>query len=572
MRRFSVPNFLGLLAGAALALGGCGPRRTDPVRSGWTRGLPLAVAEVVGTPSLAATPQARWAAWAERVGGGTRLVVAQVDPDTARVTQTEVPVPAGEPHAPRLVSFEGSLLLLYLGGVGGLHAQPLGPDGSSRENPVSIVPPELEPTSYDVLVTPAGLAVAWASEKAGVQVLRLDFTLRPAGPPRNLAPEGLSPVLALDEEGNLHAAWVTNPGLGRQDLRYARLSPDLAELTGPWTLGTCTGGLGAVFSSPALSLDEGWVYGMLSVDYRGGPQAGTLETHLLAARRGTPEDRRTSLLALPGASPEAFEAIADGLRFEPMGPDWGNTYIRAWGGYSYVHSPALAMVSVKLPYGRRAELQPAVVLLSEGQVAGWNPIASTGGLSRYGTLARSPEGWHALWLDMYSTSEQQVLYAGTAPGEAMWLNRFEWGDLGHLLLTFFSGLLAGFAAIPMFLLAAVPGLLLVAGHYVLGGEGDLRLWSGKVLFIVAASAYGLSKMAFTEMLVPQFPFAAWMSPRLAHVLAGVAPWAFLAAALAAVTRYWKRSDEPALLFAYGLLVGVDLLLSVLLIGPALGGA
>lgn len=571
MRRLPVPGLLGLLAGAAVALGGCGPRRTDPVRSGWTRGLPLAVVDVVDTPSLAATPQARWAAWTERAGGGTRLVVAQLDPDGAKVTRTEVPVPAGESHTPRLVSLEGTLLLLYLGG-GGLHAQPLGPDGSPRGEPVSIVPPELEPTSYDVVATPAGLAVAWTSERAGVQVLRLDSALRPAGPPRDLAPEGLSPVLALDEAENLHVAWVTSPGLGRRDLRYAQLSPDLAELSGPWTLGTCTGGLGAVFSSPALSLDEGWVYGMLSVDYRGGPQAGTLETHLFAARRGNPEDRRISLLALPGAPPAAFEAVAHGLRFEPLGPDWVNTYVRAWGGYSYVHSPALAMVSVKLPYGRKAELQPAVVLLSEGQVAGWSPIASTGGLSRYGTLARSPEGWHALWLDMYSKSEQQVLYASTAPGEARWLNRFEWGDLGHLLLTFFSGLLAGFAAIPMFLLAAVPGLLLVAGHYVLGGEGDLRSWSGKVLFIVAASAYGLLKVALTEMLVPQFPFAAWMTPRLAYLLARVAPWAFLAAALAAVRRYWKRSDEPALLFAYGLLVGVDLLPSLLLIGPALGGA
>ncbi|QAA76131.1 MAG: hypothetical protein BIP78_0365 [Candidatus Bipolaricaulis sibiricus] len=576
-RRCLRPLLIAVLLGQlTLSLTGCTDRKTDPVRSGWSRGLPVATTNLRDAPAAAWTSAGRWVAWTSTAGDRARLTLTRVSPGGDVVV---VPLDLGQEsaRAPRLVAAPDGLILFFLGsaatGRGTLLVQRLSHDGIPVGPSARLGQQGEGVSAYCVASADRTTLVAWASRESGVRITALGEDPAVADPGRPVAQSGDSPTLAVDEEGAAHLAWIYEPALGRREVLYARISSDLSQIEGPWVLGVATGGLGAIFSPPILLLDADWIYAFLTIEYRSGPKAGTTETYAFAAPRQNPELVRPFVVALPDLTPEGHACCLEGAPFGSVSTALaGNTSVRTLGGDPKARQHAVLLASAKLPVGRRVEFQPVLVFLHGGEVSGWSPIASTPDSAIAGVVIQSPEGWHAVWLDMRATNEYRVLYATTAPSEARRINRFDASDLAYVVVTILSGLLAGLAAIPLFLLAAIPGLLLTAGHYVFGGEGDLRSFTGKLLLGLSASVYSMTKLMFTAGMVPSLPFAIWLPPALARLLATAAPILFLAGGVGAVAVYWRRSDQPGLLPAYGLFVGTDLILSLLLVGPALAGA
>lgn len=566
-----------LVGGLIIAIAGCEPRRTDPVRSGWSRGLPLAAAEFGDRPALAVSAAARWVVWGDAVDGEPGLMAGRIGDDGVLVGVSPVGIPAHYPHSPRLFLQKGELILFLLfrteAGIDRLAVQRLSEEGRPVGGLIPVSPDDHDVASYAVTQTPGGFVAVWGEGERGLYSQVIPVDLQPNGPPQLLAPAGRNPAIAQDQSGSVHAVWLVSPAPGVAELHYGVIASDGSTSLDSRYLGRVTGGLGALFLPPALTVAQGWAYAALSVDYRGGLQAGTVETHVFAVPPEGAGEVRKLPMYVPPLLPESYADLGVGLRMDPVAAEQGpGTSVRAIGGYSRELGVGIIVVAAKLSSLRREEYQPALVFLEDGREMGWSPLAITNGSPVAVELTQSACGWHVAWVDMHASGDYTVLYASTSPAERAVLDRFSSADLVHVLLTVLSGLAAGLAAIPLFLLAAVPGIVVIAGHYILGGEGDLRGGRSKILLAMGLVPYVVLKLLFISGLVARFPFEEWLAPSVGRALSIALPAAFLGGGLLATGLYWRRSQEPGLLPAYAVFVGVDILLSLVLVGASLAGA
>ncbi|MCR4392631.1 MAG: hypothetical protein NUV94_07755 [Candidatus Acetothermia bacterium] len=560
------------------ALSGCAPRKSDPIRSGWSRGLPVAETEVGEAPTLAIAPTGRWLVWTGQADGDTTFFLSRVDPMGHVTAPSPIPLALDYPHAPRLFATPNGFSLFFLArtapGRYRIFVQPLDAHGAPTGAAIPVSPAEQGVDAYAVGTTLTGFMLVWNAVDAGEWAQALDEEGIPLGPPLHLAERGGAPALAVDGDGWTHVIWLSTPGYERRELMYAKLSADAALAMPPCPLWGGNVSLGAVFSAPTVALDTRWLYALVSVEYRSGLKQGATETHVVAAPLAAPDRAEPFLLSLPEEFPEEYPYSWEGLPLVPLPPQGAH---RATDTHTPVAFPgqrdhALVAVGVKVSDGRRSEVQPAVVALKDGAIVGWCPLANTTGWSISPQLRPSPDGWHAVWSDMHGYGAYRIYYATTAPAERAVLNRVEMADVLHMLLTVLSGFVSGLTMIPLFLMAAVPGLLLVVGHYVFGGEGDLHTWTARILLVLGLSPYVLLKILFTAGLVPTMPFAAWFSSGLARSLALSLPFGLLLVDGGALALYWRRSQEPGLLPAWALFVGVDIALTLLVVGPLIAGA
>jgi hypothetical protein len=141
-----------------------------------------------------------------------------------------------------------------------------------------------------------------------------------------------------------------------------------------------------------------------------------------------------------------------------------------------------------------------------------------------------------------------------------------------MVLIALSGIVSGIAFVPLFLMAAVPGLLLIVGHYVFGGLGNLNTWQMKTLLVVGLLPYAFLKVLLTAGVMPQVPFSQWMASELSQILTTGLPFAFLGVDALVLLVYLRHAQEPGLLPAWALFVGMDIALTVIVLGPLFGGA
>ncbi|HEU68118.1 MAG TPA: hypothetical protein ENN53_02695 [Candidatus Acetothermia bacterium] len=488
-----------------------------------------------------------------------------------------IALPVDYPHAPHLFSHGDELILFFLfrtgSGADCLGVQRLSGEGTLLGSLIPLSSEGEDVESYTVVKTEEGYVAAWESGGLELHLQAIPERLEPRPPPVSVASLGRAPALAVDRSGSVHAVWLVSPAPGIAEVYYSRMAPGDSAALAPRYLGKVTGGLGALFLNPALTLDHHWVYAVLSVDYRSGLQAGTVETHVFVVPLdGAAQVRKVSLY-VPPLLPESFSNLGSGLLMAPVAEAPGpGTSVRAISGYPVEHDVGVIAVAAKLSSFRKEEFQPVLVFFQDGREVGWCPVAVTNGSPAAAELVQSASGWHIAWLDMHASGDYSVLYATTSPAERTVLDRFSSADLAYVILTVLSGLAAGLASIPLFLLAAVPGLVVIAGHYILGGEGDLRVGRSKVLLALGVVPYAVLKLMFISGLMARFPFEEWLAPSVARALSTALPVAFLGGGLLAAGLYWRRSPEPGLLPAYAVFVGVDILLSLVLVGASLAGA
>ncbi|MCK4411130.1 hypothetical protein KAV67_02495, partial [Candidatus Bipolaricaulota bacterium] len=73
-------------------------------------------------------------------------------------------------------------------------------------------------------------------------------------------------------------------------------------------------------------------------------------------------------------------------------------------------------------------------------------------------------------------------------------------------------------------------------------------------------------------VMPQVPFSQWMPSELSHTLTVGLPFAFLGVDTLVLLVYLWRAEEPGLLPSWALFIGMDIALTVIVLGPLFGGA
>jgi hypothetical protein len=452
--------------------------------------------------------------------------------------------------------------------------QSLDSEGTLVGDPVPISPFEQRLEAYDVVACQRGFWAFWNVAEGGLWAQALGDHAIPQGSAILLHKLGGPPSALVDQARRLHAVWLATPNPNRRTLMYATFpDEDLTEVPvlNLWETGAS---IGSIFSPPALALEENWVYAFISVEHRSGLKQGSSETYVTTFPIDSAAQTQTFLLSLPDRIPEDYTCCTEGLSLAPLPPEGAP---RPTDTFSPTTIPgqcryALVSVGVKMGSIEGGEIQPALVVFHEGKLVGWSPIAKTNGLSLFPQARRSPDGWHALWLDMLGYGDYRAYYASTAPGERSSLDRLVPADVLNMVLIALSGIVSGIAFVPLFLMAAVPGLVLIVGHYIFGGLGNLNTWRMKTLLVVGLLPYAFLKVLLTAGVMPQVPFSQWMASELSQILTIGLPFAFLGVDALVLLVYLRRAQEPGLLPAWALFVGMDIVLTVMVLGPLFGGA
>ena len=530
-------------------------------------------------PTIAVSGEKRWLVCSGRADGNTALLLGQVDAQGKVTSPIPLPITLSRPHAPRLFSTANGLCLFFLArdvaGNNRLFMQSLDSEGTPVGDPVPISPFEQRLEVYDVVTCQRGFWAFWNVVDGGLwaQALRDDHAI-PQGSAILLHELGGPPSALVDQAGRLHAVWLATPDQNRRSLMYATFPDgDLTEVPvlNLWETGAS---IGSTFASPALALEEDWVYAFISVEHRSGLKQGSSETYVTTFPIDSAAQTQTFLLSLPDRIPEDYTCCTEGLSLAPLPPEGARrptdtlspTTVPGQRGY------ALVGVGVKMGSIEGGDIQPALVVFHEGNLMGWSPIAKTNGLSLFPQARQSRDGWHALWLDMLGYGEYRAYYASTAPGERASLDRLVPADVLNMLLIALSGIVSSIAFVPLFLMAAVPGLFLIAGHYMFGGLGNLNTWRMKTLLMVGLLPYAFLKVLLTAGVMPQVPFSQWMPSGLSHTLTVGLPFAFLGVDTLVLLVYLWRAEEPGLLPGWALFIGMDIALTVIVLGPLFGGA
>ena len=547
--------------------------RTPPIPGCFSRGLAVAELNQRETPAILAWDNATWLVWSAAEGGTLVPLLGRVEP-SGKLGDPKAILLSGDilyAGAPQLVATEGGPWLLFLAREATdaprrLYTVPLGPEGEVLSSPH-----QLEPDSGAGIRSYFSLAKAgeiWiAAEDVAGALWLFHMDAATAEVDTWYLGRGEAPVLAVGK--GLHLVWAAETG-GLYRLMYSQLaregpSPPV-ELKG-FSLAT-----GTIPSPPALALGADWVYAAVGFEYRGGELAGTAEVWICAFPQGHPQECTSYSLRLPGVAPDQYPLRAAGLCLAPLPPQATvrptNLYLPR--GAPETEGYALLTLGAKLYQGNSSQVQPVLVALAGGQPVAWAPIAASRDFSYATVLDRSSRGWHAAWLDMLGYGEYRIYYAATPAEEREALDRVGWDDVAYFLGTAASGIVGGLALIPLFLMASVPGLVLIFFHYVIGGEESLRYRWPKFLLALSLLPYLILKLALAGMF-GGMPFAQWLSQPVASAAARVIPFVPVMLGTAALFLYIRRSAEPTVFPAWATFVVSDLLFTVIIVGPAFAG-
>ena len=589
MRERASPGGLFRLAGLVtlavllLIAAGClaEPRKTPPVRSGWSRGLLLGHSSLPEPPAFLVTDELVYAAWNEKTGEGSTLRLVALDRQANPVQDLLLALGLNFPHSPVLSSLQGKPTLFFLARPSGesldtLYALHLTGDGRPAGRPEPVTPAEMDVESFAVALLEHGWFAVWEVKGEPYSALYcalLDEQAHILEDPFPLAEWGERPVAYTDADGVVHVAWMQREAQGRLRIFYTETAEPPPSPTGAVQIAKYVMGLGGAARSLALGLDASHVYLFWDVEYRGGPRQGSAETRVAVFPRGKPAESREFNLSLPESFPEFYPEGE--FPFIPLPPEGARYYS------SYVLSPWPAPgegeilylgISVKTWRRGKGYVQPAVVAMQEGEHRGFQVAAATKGLSLYPRLLfDSRRHGHLLWSDMRAYGQYAMYYASTVPETRAVLDRITPDDVGRIAADFVLGALGGLSLIPLLIVAAFPALILVSGYHVFGGEGDLSEPWPRVMLVVSLVAYLAFKLLLSSPFISTVPFSTWLPQKALGPATLALAGLVLALDALALALYWRRSARPVLLIAWAVFVLCDALLTAIFYGPALVG-
>jgi hypothetical protein len=231
----------------------------------------------------------------------------------------------------------------------------------------------------------------------------------------------------------------------------------------------------------------------------------------------------------------------------------------------------MAMAAIAgLSFGYNEFIVPALVLLKDGQLAGYQVMAYNLGYNARPSVTADKSGrLYAAWLTGSTGAGFRIYYtAATAPARAS-LDAKDLTDLLVGITVTAWRMVGGLALLPFLPLIMVPMLLIVVGYTMSGGNELLAERRTYVVMVIACLAYWLAKEFLLGSVLAE--------PVIAQGLEGwsraAVIWAIqLAIAAVAAWITWrqiatKRTDS--VFWASIIFVACDMLSTMLVAGPTL---
>jgi hypothetical protein len=216
-------------------------------------------------------------------------------------------------------------------------------------------------------------------------------------------------------------------------------------------------------------------------------------------------------------------------------------------------------------------MMPIVLTLwAKGQMKGYQIVGQTRSISQKPVIrVDARNDLHLAWVDAAGFGVYDVYYAGTAAEARSALNRVTPQDVLSGTVEFFWGVVESLSFFPIVILWAILPLMLISIYTFIRAEGDLtyrgsRIMLGIAIFIYMAFKYLLKPTWLTALpLLGVLPagladISAYGVPLLVSGLAGVVTWLCV-----------RRRDAVSLLPVFGLFVGADALLTLLIYVPGM---
>jgi hypothetical protein len=564
--------------------------RSDAPTGDWSRGILLGESSVKQSVALEVDGEMNvHMAWTEAPSESTRAVrYARLDPQGRVTLLRTLTEDLTYPRQPQLlVDRNGRVHVALLSkseDAMSIHHTRLDATG----NPATftrLTDGARDVTTFQMFITTEGEAnLIWSTdpddEHAGIYLAALTDSGLEAE--RIILPEAMDPHVLMAQDplsGKIasHMVWTYRSGFSAREIHYAEL--DGAELTptGGQRLATFEYAESATYQPPVIGIESERVYVLWSVQNLGGGLTPTAaDTYYVSFPVGQPELQDPQDIKLPTDHRPQYEDRSASYGYERLAPIPDQVY-----STDFINAPAVisswgdelpAAVSVIIESPSKQFMQLAMVVLEDGEVAGYQLANETSNASVRPTFEADTEGdLHLAWLDAAGFGSYNVYYATTAPAAKEWLDRTTVEDIGTQAADLAWGVLSAIGFLPLTLMWNAPALVSLVLFYLFARQELLDELGAKIALAVSCVVYlGVKTLFLPGLLSAGTPFVYLVSQEFAPVLNTIIPILVLVLALIGLMIYlrWQRSGGPPSLFkAYLVFALIDSVLTAVLYAP-----
>jgi hypothetical protein len=520
---------LSLLFLLALSLSSCADRLySDKTVIEWSRGRRVGVAAQSEPIAMAVTPDGQrivmaWVASPER--GTTTLHLVTLDAQGSVLTDVDLPLTVNEPQRPRLVLAGDNQLHLVWSDrdedeVHALYHAQLTEGGGLVSERQQLSRAGFRVNGHAIAALPSGeLLVVW-SDREGLTAARIDETGSVQHSELMEAPDTSQLDLQVgqgSDSGLVHVVWQQSPSAGERRISYTTLDPSSLAFSWPIYLTTVMiqsttsslGGSAEELIGPVLAMDPEQIIVSWTV---GETRGSDDDVYFVSFVPGEPKELFPRQVALPplyqpdyvetrGAFP--YRQLAGSL---PQSAARNRASLRSAPATiaGEVEEVPLAIgVWVRTQWS--PQLQPALVVLDEGKVKGYQVVNWSRYPSLHPTLsADADDNLYLAWIDAAGKT-YPVYVATTAPSpKALW-DTVTQDDLLVTLEQLFGRTLSAFGLVFVGLSWLIlPGFFLIVALFVFR-EDSLSTSRGQIVFLVLVGLHWTGKYLFTPEFLTSLP-------------------------------------------------------------------
>ena len=578
-QQIKIKAALGLLLLCTL-LAGCGERtHTDKVLPEWSRGQFLGETCRNAPVALAVMPTGErlTLAWPIRRPDNTEaLHLVVLDGQGTVLVDDDLPFPVARPQDVQAVSTgDGGVHLTWLDDVGDIQSLfyvRLTAEGQPLGQVQVLSQPGILVRGYRIAAQTDGSLLAVWAERTGLMAAILSEQGKLVRYQPLPMADVSRPYVQIDGDGQAHLAWRKRVSSHLLEIYYAVLDTRRLEISPPVRLTAIVLHIGQTSESlqgPVLGLERGWVYVGWALEV---PQGTNNKVSFVGFPPDRPEEWDLIQFTLPARYPPYYTESTGSFPYQRLAaPLSGLTSPPAY----FYQTPAVAVgqadelpvvVGMWVSLWEKLYLQPALVILDEGQVKGYQviawsehsalqPLAATDGQSNL----------YVLWLDPLAPRRYKVYMTTTAPSLRQVWDMVTAADRREAVVRLAGRLMRAIGLLPVGVMWMVMPMLWLIVAYFLGDGGDLRQPWGRVALLVTVGLHWAGKY----LLTPRFSFLSYLPGLmglplvLSDWLPYVMPGLTLVMGLAVMRLvYLERQDYPTLAPAYLLAAAVDIMLSL----------
>lgn len=591
MKRRTRPWLLGLsLLAMLFSLVGCASEgeRSQRPNGDWSRGVKLGTTAINSRVAMAADPtgETLYVAWVGETtsNGPEYLRLVRLDRSGRVVSQKDLAVVVERPTQVELtLDYEGVLHLTWIDrsqGVRSLFYTRLDTNEQPQFAPQAMSTQGLMVESYAVLPSRSGgIDIVWGvreGQGAGLYYVRVGRDGRVAAGNALLRPRGFDPSARHAPDGDLHLAWQEEPAYGERHIYYGVVDAKGSGLGSVGELATFPTPMGMVGHRPCLALTATEAYVFWSLERRGGSVSEPMaETYFTTFPPGRPElatqpqqVRISSLRDYPLAglaSPFGLQELARAT--EVARPA---TFIFLPSATQEVDGWIAVALSVQMSSRTKSIVQVVLTLWQGGEMVAYQVAGQTPSMSlKPGVWADAANNLHLAWIETAGFGAYDVFYTSSSESVRGHLNRITVRDAADVVGGVLLGLVQVVGFVPIIFVWVLFPLLLVSVYAFVRAEGDLARAGPRAVLFIAILLYVGFKYLFRPNWLTALPLPRFIGPDLGNVLIFVVPLLVSALAGLATWLYTRRREYASMFTGFGVFVGVDALLTLLIYVPGI---